>query len=168
MSRIGVFAIFAGTILGLAGLQSAQTTDGPMTKDTPSVDILPIIEIDARTDMVVQFAFENTSGREFRYQAHRPWNVADLSLELYREGRLVKPRKTFGEPPILSKDSVRVLRPGEFVLYTEKLRDRYEGLDPGLFEVRVQYNVKEGSVPHLDFGLTPLKIDRKVALLQVR
>lgn len=170
MIKLTTIAVFAGLTMPLASPQSKPPADdAPRVVDKAIVDVLPIIHFDAESDMEVEVNFENTSEEAFHYlEGHRSRDVANLFLELYKNGHLVRPQRTRGEAPLLSKDRVLVLRPGESVLLTEKLRDRYGNLEPGRYELRVHYELAEGSVPHLQFGLTPLKIDRKVALLQVR
>ena len=115
-------------------MQSAQTTDGPMTKDPLGVDVLPIIEIDAKTDMLVQIAFESTSNREFRYlEGNTPKSINRIYFAIFKDGRRVNPLRGAGAPPILDKSRVRTLRPGESVLQMEKLRDRYKKLEAGSY-----------------------------------
>jgi hypothetical protein len=112
--------------------------------------------------MAVQYLFENTSAKPIGYlMSNRPGEVARLEFLLYKDGRYIEPFVPTGEPPVLSRERVRMLETGAGVTHVRRLKDEYRGLKLGRYEVRVRYFTGEGLA---GFGITPMSFEQKLYL----
>jgi hypothetical protein len=139
----------------------------PKSSATASLTVAPVIKLDSASSMEVRIVLENTSkdptkGTVKYLLANDSTIIAGLGWNLYREGRLI-PRET-EEPPLLSKERIREIKPGENVQPVWKLRDIYGKLKPGRYEFKVRYHLNADASCVKEFGMTPMSFEQKLYL----
>lgn len=122
--------------------------------------VLPLIRIKAAKWSIISFDLENTSGDPLRYVPdHDNKSVYLLEFRLYHDGQYIVPLVT-DEPPTLSLDRVRTLKPGETVTHSIDLMATHGNLKPGRYLIQMHYDIPVESGLAAEYGVTPLSLNR--------
>jgi hypothetical protein len=87
-------------------------------------------------------------------------------LYLYSDYQLIEARAN--ESTQAAKDvSVRILEPGEHVIQTTRLSDRYGKLPAGRYMLRAIYDVPKDAVVAVKHGITPARFEQTLLFLEI-
>ena len=158
-------AILGAIVVAAFGPSPSQSQSTQSAE--PEVALLPVVRVDAKTDMAIEFDVRNTSSKPMRYLLgdRLPRSVAALQILLFRGDRFIPTRET-PEPPMAVPERVRTLKPGEAIPYRILLADEYGQLEPGRYELRAEYSVREGTTL-TRIGVTPMRFRRTIMQIEV-
>jgi len=163
------FLLTITALVIIPGVLLSRRPDVSKPGATASLTVAPVIELDSASSMEVRIVLENpskdpTKGTIKYLLANDSRIMADLDCGWRRQRKLI-PLIT-DVPPLLSKERIREIKPGENVQPVWKLRDIYilRKLKPGRYEFDVCYRVRAGSVSHKEYGMTPLSFEQKLYL----
>lgn len=137
------------------------------SKDSQQSMALPVIQIAENENIQLVVRFQNTTDKPLKYfgdpKLKRP---AALRLALFQDGKEIEngaPHNRVLEFP----EAVRKLRPGEFIDTSFTIPWLHASSSPGIYEVRMQYQVDKQESIVTEFGITPLTIDKPILWLDV-
>jgi hypothetical protein len=160
---VAPFVLRSGGPATRAGEPAVGRAPGPTSAPA---EVVPVVRLDSRTEMAIEYDFENTSDKPIGYMpGNRPDDVWLLDFLLYRDGKYVQSSLPNGEPPVLARDRVRTLAPGAKVTRVRRLDEEYRDLRPGRYEVRLRY-AAGGDLAA--YGITPTSFERKLMYIEIK
>ena len=161
MKRIIPFGVACtAVVFGMSGEGTASSFQKHPVVE-PLVRVVPLIRVGENADMKVRLAVEPASGRPVRYLFRNDELPMDrVYFDLLRDGEVVQPLEGEGRR-MFSPDRVRELKPGEQLIHTLDLRERYGQLKPGryILEVRAAGRPSELGLAQLNFRERAAYID---------
>lgn len=172
VSWILVLATRSSSVSGFADVAASPTSTEVNTQK--SLSVAPVITIHKSGDMQIEFELRNDSQKAFRYLmgSRLPRSVAQLHILLLKDGTPVPRIVHESEPPAMTKENVRSLKPGQSIVYSISLAEygfdqRRGNLPAGRYALRVQYSEHKESVTARTLGLTPTEINDTVLLIDL-
>lgn len=146
-----------------AFLLACQGKDSTPRSPSPVTGILPLTTVQAADVMLVPVALSNATGGPIKYAVAAD-GVALYHLQgsLHREGKTFEKGLVHVDEAEFNMNQVRVLPAGSAAVL--KYRLPYVKLEPGLYELRLTYQIHAKSVDDLKHGLTPMKHEQTVYL----
>jgi hypothetical protein len=128
---------------------------------------LPVIQLSEAPTPKVQIVLENVSTEVIHYlPGHTSGSVHPMEITLYKGAEFISP-KVQVEPPEVSRERVRQLKPGESLLQVLNLSDLYGLLKPGRYLLKVRYDVSPKSYLATNYGITASAIDGPLAYVEI-
>lgn len=158
-----VFAVGLTFAFATLAFVRAQPDEARVNAPGELVRVVPLVRLNADSDNVLTFMFENASKEAIRYMpAGDRVRFMDLRFDVLKDGVVLERR--WGDPNVLEdKSRVKELRPGQGILHTLRLKDQYGQLKPGRYSVEAKIErVPKG------YGLTPLRLRQKVLIFDLQ
>jgi hypothetical protein len=145
-----------------AFVEGAHSAGGNLEDARPSVDVVPIVRLEADSPLEVRLAFEPSTDQPVRYlYGDEKLPMSLVSFRLQKEGKAV--RSPQDAPDImLRKEHIKELKPGERLIHTVNLREMFGPLKPGTYTLEVR-----GSGGPRSSGLSQLHLQRRVLYVEV-
>jgi hypothetical protein len=140
-------------------------------KGHEAATVTPILQIQTGKTTTLRVRFNNTTQNPIRYFGGMGVHLdkdspGDLRMSLSdNEGRTYR-AVTAGRPHAFA-ENVYVLKPGESIDVRFSLPGDYEGLEPGRYDIRITYDIKENDGDVKKYGITPMSIDKSILTLDV-
>ncbi len=128
----------------------------------PDAKLAAVVTVKSGASITVQIGFTNPSENLVIYGLTRGVGLYLLDGTLYREGEKILPNIPKGKLAPFDKEAVRELKPGQSVVLNYRLP--YTNLDPGVYELRLIYEIPPKSSYVADFGFTPMKLEQTILL----
>ena len=171
------------TLMLVAGLSITWAAAGKISAeesvDTPRsggnvstpLEIAPILRMEKSANMVLRVRLRNTSGEPFRFFGGTRAPIGNLHFVLWKDGLRV-PLLVTSSPPAATRNNVRALSAGQSLVHSVCLNDygvdgKADNLPAGRYELRAEYSMGEKAVWVQRMGLTPVKIDELVAMIEL-
>src|SRR5436190_21908878 len=106
--------------------------------DRAAVDVVPLVTVRADSPMEVQLALEPASDRPVRYLFRNDSQPIDrVYFQLLKDGKYVPHIVDEGQRALTAR-RVREMKPGERLIHTVSLREKYGPLKPGTYTLEVK------------------------------
>ena len=163
MKSLSPFITFLFAGLALACFSGgAREAGDKIQENRPVVDVVPVVRLEADSPLEVRLAIEAATDQPVKYLFGNDKLPMDLvSFHLLKDGKVL--RSTADVPlTFLSERRVRELKPGDRLVHTLSLRERYGQLKPGMYTLEV----RASGGPH-DFGLSQIHLHKRLLNVEV-
>ena len=163
MKRLMAFTTFVLVCLTSAYFWGGGHVAGDDTREnTPVVDVIPVIRLDADSSLEVRLAFEAATEQHVRYLFRSEKHpIAFVSFHLLKDGTVLRSLRNTPDT-FISERHVRELQPGDRLIHTLNLRELYGPLKPGMYTLEVR-----ASGGPRDFGLSQIHLHRRALYVEV-